>query len=406
MAVHPDMTSPHADLAPHILIVDDEADLRQMVNLCLTQAGYRTSMAANAAEAYLLADEHHFDVIITDVMMPGEDGISFLGKIHTSKPDVPVIIMTGFAQLQMAVNAIKNGAFEFIHKPFDFILLRKVVDKALSYSRLKRMEMRYRCELERTIEQRTLELKEAVDQLTSAKAALLKAAREKSDFMSNISHEMRTPMNGVIGSLELLAESGLNGSQKEYLLLARQAADNMVELVERLLSYNNSGMPGISRQDAMELPVAVEAVAMNHRARFADKGLSFDVQISPDVPRRIYCDADQFARMLDILIGNAFKFTDKGGARLDVGLERMDGSDALIRVTVRDSGVGIPADMLERIFEPFVQVDGSTTRRFGGVGLGLSIARQLAQLLNGHIHVESTPGEGSVFNFVMRATAA
>jgi signal transduction histidine kinase len=254
------------------------------------------------------------------------------------------------------------------------------------------------------VSERTAELKTALLQLDSAKMNLLKAASEKNEFMATVTHEMRTPINGVIGGLDLLAEAGLAGSQREYLLLARQAADNMVELVDRMLSLANGvGQGDGASHEVLDLPVTIEAVTMDHRFRFAEKGLSFEIQMAPGVPRRIRCNAEQLARLLDILLCNAFKFTDKGGARLDIALERMEGARAVIRVTVTDSGIGIPSDMLERIFEPFIQVDGSFTRRFGGAGLGLSIASQIAQVLNGTLHAESSPGEGSVFHFVMCA---
>lgn len=395
-----DIPTPFPERTPHILVVDDERDILQMVSLCLLQVQYRVSMATSAEDAYRLIEQDEFDAIITDVMMPGEDGIAFLGKVHQHLPYVPVIIMTGYAQLQMAVNSIKNGAFDFIHKPFDFTYLRRVVGKAVNYSKLLHMEKNYRAELEQTVAQRTDELRIAVSQLDSARMALLKSANDKNEFMATVTHEMRTPMNGVIGGLELLADAGLVGSQREYLLLARQAADNMMELVDRMLSFAN-GVGAAAAHDELDLPVTIEAVTMDYRARFAEKGLSLDVQVAPGVPRHIRCDGEQFARLLGILLCNAFKFTDKGGARLDVTLDRMEGESAVIRVTVSDSGIGIPGDMLERVFEPFTQVDGSSTRRFGGAGLGLSIARQIAQVLNGTIYVESSPGEGSSFNFIM-----
>lgn len=402
MAETSDMSAQSSERRPHILVVDDERDILQMVSMCLSQVQYRVSTATSAEDAYRLIEQDEFDAIITDVMMPGEDGIAFLGKVHRHLPCVPVIIMTGFAQLQMAVNSIKNGAFDFIHKPFDFAYLRKVIEKAVNYSKLLRMENDYRAELEQTVTQRTDELKIAVSQLDSARMALLKTANDKSEFMSTVTHEMRTPMNGVIGGLELLADAGLVGSQREYLLLARQAADNMMKLVDRMLSFANGVGPG-TIHEAFDLPVAIEAVTMGYRARFTEKGLSLDVHIAPAVPRRIRGNDEQFARLLEILLCNAYKFTEKGGARLDVTLDRMEGERAVIRVTVSDSGIGIPADMVERIFEPFTQVDGSSTRRFGGAGLGLSIARQIAQVLNGQVSVESSPGEGSCFHFVMHA---
>jgi signal transduction histidine kinase len=315
--------------------------------------------------------------------------------------------MTGYAQLQMAVNAIKNGAFDFIHKPFDFAYLRMVVEKAVNYSKLLQMEKNYRADLERMVAERTDELKVALAQLNSARMSLLKAANDKSEFMATVTHEMRTPMNGVIGGLDMLADAGLVGAQREYLLLARQAADNMMELVDRMLSYADGvGRGATACLDEFDLSVTIEAVMMGHRSRFAEKGLSFDVQVAQDVPRRIRCDAEQIARLLDILLGNAFKFTDKGGARVDIALDQMEGNRAVVRITVSDSGIGIPADMLERIFDPFIQVDGSITRRFGGAGLGLSIARKIAQVLNGTLHTESSPGEGSRFNFIMQVDVA
>lgn len=402
MAESLDMQIPSLERTPHVLVVDDEQDILQMISLCLMQGKYRISLAGSAEDAYRLVEENEFDAIITDVMMPDEDGIEFLGKVHQSLPDVPVIVMTGFAQLQVAVDAIKNGAFDFIHKPFDFIYLRKVVEKAVNYSKLLRMEKNYRAELEQTVAQRTKELEVAVSQLNSARMALLQAATDKSEFMATVTREMRTPMTGVIGGLDLLAEAGLAGSQCEYLLLARQAADNMVELVDRVLAFtDNAGRGAAAGHDEFDLPVTIEAVTMDHRSRFAERGLSFDIKMAPGLPRRIRSNAEQFARLLDVLLSNAFTFTEKGGVRMDVALEQTEGEQAVLRVAVTDSGIGIPADKLEQIFEPFSQVDGPVSRRFGGAGLGLSIARQIAQVLNGSLHVESSLGEGSCFCFIM-----
>jgi len=402
MAATHGTTAREQDTLPHILVVDDEEDVLRMVSVCLNQSDYRVCTAGSAEEAYRLVEGYEFDAIITDVMMPGEDGIEFLAKVHQRQPDVPVIVMTGFAQLQTAVNAIKNGAFEFICKPFDLLHLRQVIGKAVEYAGLRRMEKNYRAELEEMVARRTDELKNALAQLEESRASLLQAACDKSEFMSTITHEMRTPMNGVIGALDLLADAGLSGTQREYLFLARQAADNMLELVDRMLSFSDGVGRGYNvRLEGFDLLLAIETAALEHRPRFAEKGLSFDTQLAPALPGQIRCDKGQWARLLDILLGNALKFTEKGGVLLEVSADRIDDCQAVLRMTVRDSGIGIPAGMLTRIFDPFVQVDGSLTRRFGGVGLGLSIARQIAQLLGGRIWAESTPGEGSSFNFLM-----
>ena len=393
--------------APHILIVDDEESILLMVRLYLEQSGYRVSTATSAESAYQMLDKDELDVIMTDVMMPGEDGLTFLAKVHQHLPDVPVVIMTGFAQLQIVVDAIKNGAFDFIHKPFDFPYLIKVVNKAVEYSGLRRMEKRYRAELEETVALRTDELKKALAQLEATRELLLKAASDKSEFMTTITHEMRTPMNGVIGSLDLLADSDLSGSQAEFVMLARQAADNMVALVNQMLSFSTCAGSGPAVcYEVIDPKGVIEGLASDCRPRFAGKGLTFDALVSPEMPAAIRCDAEQLARLLDILLSNALKFTERGGVSLEASLERSDERCADIHITVTDSGIGIPADMLERIFDPFIQVDGSLTRRFGGTGLGLSIARQVAQLIGARIWAESTVGEGSRFHLLLTADLA
>jgi signal transduction histidine kinase len=315
-------------------------------------------------------------------------------------PDVPVIIMTGYAQLQTAVDAIKHGAFDFIQKPFDFGYLHQVINKALEYSSLRRLEKHYRAELEETVTLRTGELKNAMAQLEATSELLLKAARDKSEFMSTITHEMRTPMNGVIGALDILAGGDLPGSQREFVLIAREAANNMVTLVNQLLSFSTrSGSDPAVCHDVIHLRDILEVPVNDYRPRFAEIGVTFDVTIAREMPHAIRCDGTRLSQLLDILLGNALKFTDRGRVHLDVSLERCTD----IHFCVKDSGIGIPAEMLERIFEPFIQVDGSLTRRFGGTGLGLSVARQIAQLIGGQLWAESTPGEGSSFCFVMSA---
>lgn len=390
-------------LQPHVLVVDDEAAILHMISLCLKQANFRVMTACTAAEAGDLIVSHEFDVIITDVMLPGEDGLKFLASVHERFADLPVIVMTGYAHLQMAVNAVRNGAFDFIHKPFDFTYLREVVSKAANYRRLLRMEQNYRSELEQTVAMRTADLKNALLQLEKTRTELLAAAQEKSEFITTITHEMRTPMNGVIGALDLLGDEELSGSQREYLAMARQSANSMMELVDRVLSFaRGSRQAAIHSHQEVVLPDFLAQVSDQYRHQAQTKGLELIVTCDSAVPQRIRCDGEQLARLLEILLGNALKFTDKGRVCLSVNPCHADGVQDGISFTVSDSGIGVPDDMLERIFDPFVQADGSLTRRFGGVGLGLSIGRQIAELLNGRLWAEHAD-EGSRFHFQMKA---
>lgn len=390
-------------LLPHILVVDDEPEIRQMITLCFNNS-FRVTSADNVPDACKALVLDQFDAIISDVMMPGEDGIAFLGRVHESWPEIPVILMTGHAQLEMAVNAIKNGAFDFVYKPFDFDHLRKIVMRAVNYRNLQRMEKNYLIELEETVAQRTAELKESIIELDYTRTALQQAATDKSTFMSTISHEMRTPMNGVIGSLDLLAEEGLSGVSAEYLAMARQSADSMVELIDQLLSFNSRNVQGGSttHHDLVDLRTTLPALILDLQPIYTRKGLSLSLQIADDVPHQIWSDREKLCRLFEILLGNALKFTERGAVSLAVSRGSSDeGSESLL-CTVTDSGVGIPDGMLEQIFEPFVQGDGSLTRRHEGVGLGLAIARQNALLLGGHIFAEHVPDGGSSFTVVLK----
>jgi signal transduction histidine kinase len=399
-----ELTQPAEQLKHHILIVDDEPGIRQMLSLCFQNSNYRTSTAVDATEASTLLVLEQFDAIITDVMMPGEDGISLLGRVHESWPDLPVILMTGHAQMQMAVNAIKNGAFDFVCKPFDLGHMRKIVERAVNYSKLQRMEKNYRAELEETVAKRTAELKQSMAELDFARAALQQAASDKSSFMSTVSHEMRTPMNGVIGSLELLSEETLTGAAPEYLAMARQSADSMMTLIDQLLSFNalNAQGSGSPLHDLVDVQSTLQSIVAEQQPLFTRKGLALSLQMADDLPRQIWSDREKMCRLFEILLGNALKFTNEGAVTLEASRTRSDTEGELLKCTVTDSGIGIPEGMLERIFEPFVQGDSSFSRRYEGVGLGLAIARQHALLLDGHLWAEHVPAGGSRFTVIFK----
>lgn len=384
---------------PKILVVDDEAEIRQLVTLCLTKSHFSVMAAANTEEACRLLVDGQFDAVISDVMMPGEDGIAFLGRVHDSWPDLPVILMTGHAQLQMAVNAIKNGAFDFIHKPFDFDLLRKIVNRAVNYRNLQRMEKNYRAELEDTVIKRTAALKESMLELDFARASLQQAANEKNSFMSTVSHEMRTPMNGIIGSLDLLAEEGLSGAAAEFLAMARQSADSMLAMINQLLSFNAATIQngGALQRDLIDLRSLLHSVVVEQQPQFTRKKIDLSLHLADNLPEKIWTDREKFCRLFEILLGNALKFTENGTVKLEASVKVTPEGDKLLVCKVEDSGIGIPEGMLEKIFEPFVQGDGTYTRRYNGVGLGLAIARQNVLLLNGQIHAEHVPAGGSCF---------
>lgn len=384
---------------PTILILDDEADIRQMISLCLKKGGFQFFLAESAAEAYNLLNTNRFDAILSDIKMPGEDGVTFLGRVHDSWPDIPVILMTGQPQLQMAINAIKNGAFDFIQKPFDIEHLLKIVGRALKYHNLKIMEKQYYADLEIAVAEKTAQLKESMIELDYARSAIQKAVSDKTAFMSTISHEMRTPMNGVIGSLELLMDEGLSGVAAEYTVMARQSADKMMELIEQLLSFNSTltSANDSSCRNLIDLPNLLKSIISRQQPLFNNKKIILSLLMSPNLPQKIWTDREKLSRLLEILLGNALKFTKSGSVILEISTSYSYNQDDQLYITVTDSGIGIPEGMLERIFEPFVQGDSSYSRSYEGAGLGLAIAKQNATLLNGNIWAEHIPEGGSRF---------
>lgn len=402
----PELTQPREYAIPHILVVDDEPDILQMVSLCLQKNGFRVSCAGNAAEAATVLAGEQIDVIISDVMMPGEDGIVFLGRVHESWPELPVILMTGHAQLQMAVNAIKYGAFDFIHKPFDFEVLSKITLRAVNFRNVQRMEKNYRSELEAAVAERTAELRTSMAELDFARAALQQATADKSVFMSTISHEMRTPMNGVIGALDLLTEEGLTGRASEYLVMAHQSADNMMTMINQLLSFHalNVQKSGATLRDLINFKTLLHTIVAEQKPAFTRKKLVLSLSMSDDLPDQIWTDRDKLCRLFGILLGNALKFTAQGVVSLEVSKMCSEAEGKMILCTITDSGIGIPEGMLERIFEPFVQGDGSLHRRHEGVGLGLAIAHQNALLLNGRVWAEHVASGGSRFCVTFKIT--
>jgi len=382
--------------AARLLVVDDEESLRITTAAIFENEGYVVDTASSGDEAIDLMSKEDYDLVLTDLHMEGGDGLSVLNQIRRHAPLTISVVLTGFASVESAIAALQEGAYDYLVKPCDIESMKHTIRRGVEHRRLMLAEQKARADLqqlnldlEQRIEERTAELKQLNVELADAN-------RAKDVFLATLSHELRTPLTPVVGWIKLLRSGTLDEKSVAQALDAiERNAWLQSRLIDDLLDTSRIATGKLHFEPKpTDLNVAVRAAVDTVRASAAARNIELSMALWPS-SLTVMGEPVRLQQIAWNLVSNAIKFTDPGG-KVNITTQR-DGGHALL--TVVDTGVGIEPEFLPHVFDRFRQADGSTSRRHGGLGLGLAIADALAKMHSGCLAAKSDGvGKGATFS--------
>ncbi len=361
-----------------VLVVEDKEDDFVITRTLLTgieETDYLIDWVRSYNDGLVALHKSAHDVCLLDYQLGTRNGLEFLYEAVTNDCEIPIILLTDEGDYDIDVEAAKLGASDYM------------VKGQISPAMLERT-IRYSIERKKIEETRDT----AID-----------AARLKSEFLANMSHEIRTPMTGIIGMLDMLMDTKLDEKQIEFAETIRMSTNSLMGIIDDILDFSKIEAGKLRFEEIdFDLQANIEYVTDLFAERAHSKEIKIESFIGCDVPTALIGDPGRLRQVLTNLLGNAVKFTNKGEIKTHVTKADENDETVTLNFAISDTGIGIDKEAQAILFQPFIQADGSTTRRFGGSGLGLSISKQLVEMMNGEISVESVPDEGSTFTFSAR----
>jgi len=381
-------------LPQHVLLIEDDAADHQLVGRCLRKGSRTTQLHWEQGLAGGLShlDANKFDVVLTDLSLPDSHGLSTVERIRACDHDVPIIVLTTLDDPDVAIRALQLGAQDYLPKE---MIDPSLLERSIMYA-IERRSM------QRAVEVSTTALCEAVEQLKQTQIVVEEANRLKSEFLANMSHEIRTPITAILGFAGILQDQIAETDSIEIVDIIQRNGEHLLSLINGILDLSKIEAGQCHSECIRFSPLdIIFDIGRMMKVRSAAKGLSLSLDFVTGMPETIESDPTQLRQILINLVENAIKFTSAGCVRIESSLVRK-AENAFLQLDVIDAGIGMTPEQTAQIFKPFKQADSSTSRQYGGTGLGLTICKKLAEGLGGDVTVSSELGVGSTF----RATIA